>query len=89
MIITIIKLLESELITLLIISNVYNINNVPIAVSVCERILGVYIDSSLSFSEHVINIVKKARVTCNLIFNAFHFCYNQVLIYSKFMFVLN
>ena len=62
------------------IHNVYNINNVPIAVSVCERILGVYIDSSLSFSEHVFNIVKKARVTCNLIFNAFHFCDNQVLI---------
>ena len=51
------------------IHNVYNINNVPIAVSVCERILGVYIDSSLSFSEHVFNIVKKARVTCNLKFN--------------------
>ena len=62
------------------IHNVYNINNVPIAVSVCERILGVYIDSSLSLSEHVFNIVKKARVTCNLIFDAFHFCDNQVLI---------
>ena len=46
----------------------------------CVKELGVYIDSSLSFSEHVFNIVKKARVTCNLIFNAFHFCDNQVLI---------
>lgn len=58
----------------------YHINNTPLSVSTCEKILGVSVDNNLSFKEHIFNIVKKARQTCNLLLSAFKDVDRSILI---------
>jgi hypothetical protein len=59
---------------------IYKLNDFVIVNSECEKILGVYIDSKLNFSEHVFNIVTKSRQISNILLRAFNFCDNEVLI---------
>ena len=46
----------------------YCFNNIIIHASICEKILGVLIDSKLSFREHIFQCVSKASKMCNLIY---------------------
>ena len=41
----------------------YNLNNIKIMPSECEKILGVFMDTECSFKQHIFNNVKKARMT--------------------------
>ena len=45
----------------------YCFNNIAIHISICEKILGVLLDSNLSFREHIFQCVSKASRMCNLI----------------------
>ena len=58
----------------------YNLNNIKIMPSECEKILGVFIDTECSFKQHIFNIVKKTRmIACNIL-RAFTGCDITVMV---------
>ena len=58
----------------------YNLNNIKIMPSECEKIIGVFIDTECSFKQHIFNIVKKARITASNTLRAFKGCDITVMI---------
>ena len=52
----------------------------PVTVSECEKILGVFVDNDLSFKTHIFTAVKKARQTCNILSTAINGVDNIILI---------
>ena len=58
----------------------YNVNNIKIMRSECEKILGVSIDAECSFKQHSFNIVQKARMTACNILRAFKVCDITVMV---------
>ena len=57
----------------------YRLDLHNIEVSQCEKILGVLLDSNLSFKEHVYETVKKAYKMCNIILANFKHVNNCTL----------
>ena len=51
----------------------------PVTVSECEKILGVFINKDLFFKTHFFVIVKKAKQTCNILLTAFIGVDNEIL----------
>ena len=52
----------------------------PVTVSECEKILGVFVDNDLSFKTYIFAMVKKVRQTCNILLIAFNRLDNIILI---------
>ena len=51
------------------------INNVstPLGITVCEKVLGVYVDSNLNFSEYISTVMKKTEDMCYMIIRIIFF----------------
>ena len=52
----------------------------PITVSECEKILGIFVNNDLSFKTHIFALVKKARQICNILLTTFNGVYSIILI---------
>ena len=58
----------------------YKLEGHTVLQSNCEKIIGIYVDTNLSFSEHIYDCVKRASKVSNLILSNFYQCNNSVLL---------